>query len=218
MRASARDGGRGRPGSDRGDCRGGDVDTAFTSINDVTVAEGNTGTTPAMFNVTLSHSSSKTITVHYAPANGTAVAPGDYTSTSGTVTFAPGDTSEDVVVQVRGDTIDEPNETFTVNLSQPANAAIADATGVGTIIDDRNGVPALTSSSKVVGLKVNGQSYDVLTDPVTIPLVLATLRINATINEPGRITRRAIWLDNAILPDVVVGEAVADYSGNPCTA
>jgi hypothetical protein len=198
MRASARDGGRGRPGSDRGDCRGGDVDTAFTSINDVTVAEGNTGTTPAMFNVTLSHSSSKTITVHYAPANGTAVAPGDYTSTS--------------------DTIDEPNETFTVNLSQPANAAIADATGVGTIIDDRNGVPALTSSSKVVGLKVNGQSYDVLTDPVTIPLVLATLRINATINEPGRITRRAIWLDNAILPDVVVGEAVADYSGNPCTA
>ena len=78
--------------------------------------------------------------------------------------------------------------------------------------------PALTSSSKVVGLVVNGQSYDVLTDPVTIPLVLATLRINATINEPGRITRRAIWLDNALLPDVVIGEATADYSGNPCSA
>ena len=53
---------------------------------------------------------------------------------------------------------------------------------------------------------------------MTIPLVLATLRINATINEPGRITRRAIWLDNAILPDVIVGEAIADYSGNPCSA
>jgi hypothetical protein len=298
---------------------------ARISINDVTVTEGNSGTTPATFKVTLPHRSSKTITVHYATADGTATAPADYATTSGTVTFAPGETSKDVVVQVRGDTIDEPNETFTVKLSQPTNAGFADDTGVGTIVDDdRNGafscrasalrltgllepvvanppnapcrddasttlqvglvggtltanlkapnartdqtpddlqsaapaigdratahadtsdaaisvsgitatstvadasaectssgVPALTSSSKVVGLHVNGQAYDVLTQPVTIPLVLATLRINATINEPGRITRRAIWLDNAILPDVVIGEAIADYSGNPCRA
>lgn len=75
------------------------------------------------------------------------------------------------------------------------------------------------TSSSISPTRLEPRSpYDVLTEPVTIPLVLATLRINATINEPGRITRRAIWLDNAILPDVIVGEAIADYTGNPCSA
>ncbi|MCR4405880.1 MAG: hypothetical protein NUW24_03010, partial [Anaerolineae bacterium] len=63
------------------------------SINDVTVTEGNSGTTPAVFTVTLSTVTTQTVSVNYATADGSAVAPGDYSSTSGTLTFTPGQTS-----------------------------------------------------------------------------------------------------------------------------
>ncbi len=77
------------------------------------------------------------MTVDFATANGTATAPSDYTANSGTVTFAPGVTSQTVTVQVNGDTTVEPNETFNVNLTNATgNATIADAQGVGTIVND----------------------------------------------------------------------------------
>ena len=106
------------------------------SINNVSIAEGNSGTTVANFNVTLSSSSSDTITVQYATADGLATAGSDYVSASGTVTFTPGDTSEPVSIVVNGNTLEEPNETFFVNLTSPVNAVINDNQGVGTINDD----------------------------------------------------------------------------------
>ena len=106
------------------------------TINDVSVAEGDTGTVAATFTVTLSAVSGRTVTVDYATANNTAVAPGDYTAASGTLTFTPGQTSKTVTVQVNGDLIDEIDETFFVDLSGATNATIGDAQGVGTIIDD----------------------------------------------------------------------------------
>src|SRR3990170_2760732 len=106
------------------------------SINDVALLEGNSGTTNATFTVTLSAVSSKTITVSYATADNTAIQPGDYTLTSGTLTFNPGDTSQPILVPVVGDTLDEANETFFVNLSNPTNATILDPQGQGTITDD----------------------------------------------------------------------------------
>src|SRR5262249_512272 len=71
-----------------------------------------------------------------ATADGTAVAGSDYTAAGGTLTFAPGETTKTVTVAVRGDTSDEPNETFFVYLSNPSGAPIADGQGVGTITDD----------------------------------------------------------------------------------
>ncbi len=77
------------------------------------------------------------MTVDFATADGTATQPGDYASNTGTVTFAPGETSKTVTVQVNGDTAVEPNETFFVNLSNATgNATIADNQGVGTIVND----------------------------------------------------------------------------------
>jgi hypothetical protein len=105
-------------------------------ISDVSVAEGNTGTIGAVFTVTLSAVSGRTVTVAYATANNTAVAPSDYTSTSGTLTFAPGSTSLQVTVLVNGDTLVEPNESFYVNLSGATNASIADSRGVATIVNN----------------------------------------------------------------------------------
>src|SRR5207247_7499850 len=103
------------------------------TIGDVSVVEGNSGTTNAVFPVTLSTASLQTVTVDYATADGTATAPGDYTAASGTLTFAPGTVAQTVTVPIVVDTLFEPNETFVVNLTNPTNAFLARAQGVGTI-------------------------------------------------------------------------------------
>ncbi len=83
------------------------------SINDVTITEGNTGTTNAVFTVTLSAASTSTVTVNFATANGTATTPSDYTAQNGTLTFAPGQTTKTYHRCCRrDDLIDENNETF----------------------------------------------------------------------------------------------------------
>jgi hypothetical protein len=105
-------------------------------IDDVSVTEGNAGTVNATFTVSLSSASGQTVTVDYATANGTATAPADYLPGSGTVTFPPGTTTRTVIVTVNGDLLDEPDETFFVNLTNPVNATIADGQGLGTILDD----------------------------------------------------------------------------------
>lgn len=106
------------------------------SINDVSVVEGNAGTVNAVFTVSLSAASGQTVAVNYATADGTATQPADYTSTSGTLTFTPGQTTRTVTVPVIGDTVPEANETFFVNLSGATNATISDNQGVGTITND----------------------------------------------------------------------------------
>ena len=120
------------------------------SINDVSVTEGNAGTVNATLTVSLSASSAQTVSASYATANGTAIAPGDYASISlTTLTFAPGVTSQTVTVVVQGDGLAEGNETFVVNLSAPVNATIADAQGVGTIVDDE-ALPSLSINDVTV--------------------------------------------------------------------
>src|SRR5262249_3877809 len=88
----------------------------------------------ALFTVTLSPPSTAPLTVTFATADGTAVTGSDYTATSGTLTFAPGTTSKTIRVPILDNAIGEATETFTVNLSSPVGAAIADGQGVGTIL------------------------------------------------------------------------------------
>lgn len=98
--------------------------------------EGNTGTTMFTFTVTLSWASTQTVTVNYATANGNAMAPSDYTATSGTLTFSAGQTSKTITVLVNGDTTNEAPENFFVNLSNAVNAWLSDNQGMGTIMND----------------------------------------------------------------------------------
>lgn len=112
------------------------------SINDVAVTEGNAGTVSAGFTVALSNPSYQTITVNFATAaNSATFADGDYVANSGTLTFGPGTTTQPVSVTVNGDIASETNEAFFVNLSGAANASLADAQGVGTILNDDAEVP-----------------------------------------------------------------------------
>ena len=117
------------------------TETPSISINDVSQNEGNSGTTAFNFNVTLSSAGNQPVTVNFATADNTAtIANNDYVSTSGTLTFNPGETSKTITVQVNGNTTIEPNETFYVNLSNASNATIADNQGIGTIVNDDSGI------------------------------------------------------------------------------
>ena len=89
--------------------------------------------------VTLSSSSEVPVTVSYETIDGTATAGADYMTTSGTLSFTPGQTTKRVEVQTLPDTDQEGAESFTVRLSAPSGATVADGTGTGTIIDDDGG-------------------------------------------------------------------------------
>src|SRR2546428_759634 len=80
------------------------------TINDVSVNEGNSGTTPATLKVTLTGTSSLPVTVKWATADGTATAPSDYAPANGTLTFAPGERSEERRVGIEGGTRNEPDQ------------------------------------------------------------------------------------------------------------
>ncbi|MDG4666483.1 Calx-beta domain-containing protein [Mycobacterium sp. 236(2023)] len=123
------------------------------SIADLAVAEGNGGHAHFMFTVTLDKPSTQAVTVRYATSNGTAIAGVDYTASSGVIEFAPGVTSRTVHVDIIGDTVVESNETFTVTLSSPTGATIADGSAVGTITDDDGSTP--TPGSAAVKYTVN---------------------------------------------------------------
>src|SRR5262249_25164646 len=100
------------------------------------VIEPSSGTVGTRFNVRLLAASDRTVTVQYATADGTATsADGDYRSASGTLTFAPGVTSQAVTVQVNGDRDIEPDEAFFLNLSKPVNAILVRSQGMATIGD-----------------------------------------------------------------------------------
>lgn len=135
------------------------------SINDATVVEGSSGTIPAPFAITLSGASASTVTVAYSTQNGTATAPSDYVAASGTIVFAPGETSKNISILVNGDTTFEPNETFTVVLSGPVGATLAaKSTGIGTIQNDDILPVAQFSSVSSNGL----ESVTSVTIPVTL--------------------------------------------------
>lgn len=118
-----------------------DDSTPAIVINDVTAAES-AGT--MTFVISLSNASSQNITVDYAASGGTATGGGtDYSLTSGTATITAGTTTANVVVTINDDAIDEADETFYLNLSNPTAATISDNQAMGTITDD-DGTPSLS--------------------------------------------------------------------------
>ncbi|HOB50133.1 MAG TPA: cellulase family glycosylhydrolase [Mycobacterium sp.] len=96
---------------------------------------GGSGTSLSSFTVTLAAPSSQTVTVQYATMNGTATAGADYAASSGTLTFAPGETQKTIAVAVKSDSLTEGTENFHVMLSNPTGATLTDAMGMGTITD-----------------------------------------------------------------------------------
>jgi Ca2+-binding RTX toxin-like protein len=159
------------------------------TVSDATIMEGDAASTPAKVTVTLSEASDDEVSVSYTIVNGTAEADSDYayvSDASGTLVFAPGETSKDVDFNILGDTEFEADETFTVELSASVNATIEDGVGRVTIVnDDTDPTPpppsAVTISIDDIavreGRKTNGTKATVVItlsgaslDPVTVEL------------------------------------------------
>jgi hypothetical protein len=110
------------------------------SIGDAWLAEGNSGATLMTFTVYLSNTNGQAVWVNYATANGSATTSNsDYLAQSGTIYFAPGDTTKTITVSIKGDTKREKDERFYVNLSGAIGGTIADSQGVGTILNEDDG-------------------------------------------------------------------------------
>ena len=106
------------------------------SVSDTQVTEGNSGTTQAVFQLSLNTPSPLPVSVDVTTGNGSALDGEDFRGLSTRVTFSPGEIRKDVVVTVNGDRQFEGDEFFTVTLSNAANAVLADNQGVGTITND----------------------------------------------------------------------------------
>ena len=112
-------------------------DLPTVSVNSPAVKEGNSGTTALTFTLTLSQASAKQVSVLVNTLQGTAKSGNDYVSVGrGTVTFAPGQTTQTFTVQVVGDALAESNEQFQLALRSPVNATLGTASGTGTILND----------------------------------------------------------------------------------
>jgi len=152
------------------------------SIAGASGTEGNSGTTPLAFAVTLSAPSGRTVTVAYATANGTALAGTDYVASSGSVTFAAGQTTQSVNIQVNGDTAGEPNETFSVTLSAPTNATIATGTANGVIFNDDGSAPLLNINNTSVDEGNSGAKNVTFTVTLSAAATMAVTVDYATAN------------------------------------
>jgi subtilisin-like proprotein convertase family protein/MFS family permease len=120
-----------------------DLDTAqpcsvpsSLSIDDASIAEGDSGSSSADLTVHLSKAWATPVKVDYATSDGTASQPDDYAPSAGTLTFMPGETSKTISVDVKGDAADEPDETVAVDLSAASGATIAHGHAQLTITDD----------------------------------------------------------------------------------
>ncbi|MEO1997116.1 MAG: Calx-beta domain-containing protein, partial [Planctomycetaceae bacterium] len=152
------------------------------TINNSSVIEGDSGTTPMTFTVELSQASGKPVSVDYATGFGSALPGDDYVSKTGTVSFSVNETSKSVSIDVKGDHLHENHEAFFVNLSNPSNATIGTAQAQGIILND----DLAPSTVEIISGYVSSitETWVTVSLPVTMndPVIVAT-----PANYPGSI-------------------------------
>lgn len=165
-----------------------DTTTASLSIGPASLIEGNNGTTNMTFTVTLTNpAATGDTTVNFATSNGTATAGTDYTATNGTLTFAQGQTTRTFTVPITGDTTVEPDETFTVTLSNSTNAMIGTATATGTITNDDQAAASLSIGPGTLVEGNSGQANMQFTVTLANPPSSGNVTVQFTTN-PGSAT------------------------------
>ena len=182
------------------------------SVSDAVVNEGDSGTVNANFSVTLSSSTNHRLTVSYTSADGTAVLGTDYSNATGAVVFEPGETGKTLTVTVLGDTLDEFDETFSLNLK--ASPGILTRNQVtATILDDDSSPSASISDAAGV---VEGNSGTrnafflvTLSAPSGKPISMSYSVTDGTatsgdyVNTPGTVSFTAGQTTSSILVPVV---------------
>jgi hypothetical protein len=170
------------------------------------VAEGTSGQSSLTFTVSLSHPSALPVSVEWNTDDGTASAGTDYAAASGTVTFAPLDVSESVVVDVFGDVTYERDETVVLELSNPTNAPLGRTGRVGTVVnDDAAPVVSIGDASIVEG------AAGVTTLSLTVSLSAAS-GVDASVDfstADGTATAGGDFVGSTGTVDVLAGETSA---------
>ncbi len=168
---------------------------AALSIADVSVDEPDYGTATANFTVTLSAPAANPVKVDYATANGSAIAGQDYDAASGTLTFAPGVTSQTIPVTVIGG-VPGPTASFSVDLSNPSGAALANNRATGTIVRQAPRVSGAVDPSS----GGNGGT------------------VTVTIGGSGMFGTPTVELDGADLPTIAGTDVTVSSDGTSLTA
>ena len=176
-------------------------DSATVAIDDVSQAETDTGTT-FQFSVSLTGDVAAGFTVPYATADGSAtITDGDYTATSGTLTFSGLDgETQTLDVPVTGDPIVEADETFTVELGIPSNSDVSatDGSGLGTIQNDDSGA-FLTATKEIA-------SYEPPFDRVVYLITITNLGDGHQTDDPS-----SDELEDLLPPELRIFTASSDH-------
>jgi len=183
-----------------------DDDAPSVSVNNPSIAEGDSGSASLEFIVSLSEASGKSITVDYATAAGTATAGTDYTAISTTsLTFAAGETSKTIPVTVLGDTVIEVDETVLLNLTNPLNATISEAQGTGTMTNDDTSTSQKKSNTSTDSEADNSESQ-------------ATGITETLTNTDGQVEKKALMdndkLENILKNNDAGATAIIEVKGN----
>jgi hypothetical protein len=167
------------------------------SVNDVSITEGTVGTKTLTFTVTQSaRSKSK---VSYAAAPDTATAPADFSARTGSLRFAGKKLTRTVSITIVSDALDEPDETFFLELTAATGATIDDGEGIGTILDDDPPPTVLVPGTLSVP---EGQIGDT-----------SFAAVNVTLSAPSGRDVAVNWAT----ADGTATETVADYTGDSGT-
>ncbi|MEI6083587.1 MAG: Ig-like domain-containing protein [Verrucomicrobiota bacterium] len=165
------------------------------AITDVTIAEGNVGTTPITFQVFLTPPATNTVTVDFATADGSALAGSDYVATNGALTFLPGELLKTITVSASANTVNEPDKVFFVNLTNPINATAAPAQGIGIILNDDGPIVVDDQFATLENIPlivpapgVMSNDTDVAGNPFTASLVTDVANGTLTFNADGSFT------------------------------
>lgn len=132
------------------------------TLGDVGLVRGTSGTSPLTFTVTLIPAATTAVSVNYATQNNSAVAPGDYTATSGTLTFSAGQTTKTVSVNVVGNTTTVTDDSFYLTLSGATGATIERSSAYG-IISNGNVDPVVSVDSLALAKPASGTAAAVFT-------------------------------------------------------
>jgi VCBS repeat-containing protein len=141
--------------------------TISTSADAVIITEGDSGTQLQQLEVTLSTTSADTVTVDYTTSDDTAIAGSDYIATSGTLTFAPGETTKTIDVPVIGDIVSEFQERYLITLSNPANATL-DRAQTQVFIIDNDDEPTVSISDAFVTVNAGRDEEAIITFEVML--------------------------------------------------
>lgn len=196
-----------------------EIQPPLLNIGSATLREGDAGKRSVKLTVTLNKPSAQSIAVHYSTLNGSALSGTDYKAKSGSLTFRPKAVSASIAISVAGDTTAEQDESFSVQLSQPANALIGNGTGTITILNDDGpsaaGVEATVSDVTAYegsGGKTSKVSFTVSINKPggTVTLTYATVADTADAGSDFRATTGTLTFTRTSVSKVVTIAVVAD--------